>query len=192
MAVKTYTTFKKVRFVLFTRSYTHYFISQYIKSKHKINDRLPTKTLQKRYFNKYAIPEISRLAKVLNLKYPDLWKSIILNDKPPLNNKVADREKIEIYLSIEHELTQLFKQKQKKHRSDYFDPDYEGEFALLSVAVERAIGDSLKDIEDDFSFEQQSDGLRKKYVYLYYKMACKYTLPTLRIIPFIVRLITTR
>lgn len=190
MAVKTYTTFKKTRFVLFTRSYTHYFISQYIKTKYKINDRLPAKTLQKKYFNKYVIPEISRLAKVLNFKYPALWKSIILNDKPSLSKKITDKEKVELFLSIENELTQLFMQKQKHQESDYFDPDYEGEVALLSVAIERAIGDTLNDIEDDFTFATQSEELRRKYMYLYYKMAYRYKLPTLRITPFVVRMIT--
>ena len=189
MAGKTYTTFKKIRFVLFTRSYTHYFISQYIKSKYKINDRLPAKTLQKKYFNKYAIPEISRLAKVLNFKYPALWKSIILNERPALSKKAAEKEKIEIYLSIEDELAQLFRQKQKQHKSDYFDPDYEGEVALLSVAIERAIGDALDNVEDDFAFATQSEELRRKYMYLYYKIAYKYKLPTLRITPFVIRLI---
>ncbi|MEK7570884.1 MAG: hypothetical protein AAB553_01300 [Patescibacteria group bacterium] len=190
MAGKTYTTFNKIRFVLFTRSYAHYFITQYINNKYKINDRLPAKTLQKKYFNKYAVPEISRLAKILNFKYHLLWKSIILNDKPSLSKKVSEKEKVEIYLSVEDEITQLFIQKQKQHESDYVDPDYEGEFALLSMAVERAVGDVLDDIEDDFLFSQKSEELKRKYIYLYYKIAYKYKLPTLRITPFILRLIS--
>ena len=187
-AGKTYTTFNRVRLSLFTRSYAHYYISHFLKTKYEINDRLTPKVLRKKYFDKRAIPEISRLAKVLNLSYTLLWKSIIFNKYYKISKNEKNNEKIEIYLSIETEIIEVFKEKQNK--SDYYDPDYESEFALLSVAVERAVGNKLGDMDDDFAFELHSDELRKKYAYWYYKITYKYKLPTIRITPFILRLIS--
>ena len=187
-AGKTYTTFNLARLSLFTRSYAHYYISHYLKTKYKINERLNPKEIRQKYFDKRAIPEISRLAKVLNLSYTLLWKSIILNKYYKISKNEKNNEKIEIYLSIENEIIEVFKEKQNK--SDYFDPDYESEFAILSVAIERAVGNKLGDMDDDFAFEFLLEELRKKYNYWYYKVACKYKLPTMRITPFILRLIS--
>ena len=187
-AGKTYTTFNRVRLSLFTRSYTHYYISHYLKTKYKINDKLTPKELRKKYFDKRAIPEISRLAKVLNLSYTLLWKSIIINKYYKISKNENDNEKVVIYFSIENEIIELFKQKQNK--SDYFDPDYEAEFAIHSVAIERAVGNILGDMDDDFTFELHSQELRSKYTYWYYKVTYKYKLPTMRITPFILRLIS--
>src|SRR5579862_7998511 len=103
-AGKTYTTINRVRLSLFTRSYAHYYISQYLKSKYEIDDKLTPKMLRKKYFDKHAIPEISRLAKVLNLSYTLLWKSIILNKHYAINKNDKSNERVEIYLSIENEI----------------------------------------------------------------------------------------
>jgi len=187
-AGKTYITFNKIRLALFVRSYTHFAIRNYLVTKYKINNKLSPKNLRKQYFNKHAIPDISRHSKVLNLSYAELWKSILLNKTKTVNKKIIDKEKIHVFLAIEHEIIQLAIQKQNK--SDYFDPDYESDFALLNVAIERAVGNVLNDIEDDFYFTHQSEELKRKYTYLYYKIAHKYKLPTLRITPFILRLIS--
>jgi hypothetical protein len=187
-AGKTYTTLKKVRFALFIRSYAHNYISHYLKTKYKIDDRLPSNKLRNAYFNKRTLPEISRLAKVLNFDYVLLWRSMVLNKNQPLNKTIGNREEIKLYLSIESELISLAIAKRKQ--SDYTDPDYEEEFGILITAIERAIGNALEDIEDDLSFARQSEELNRKYRYLYYKVAYKYKLPTLRITPFILRLIS--
>jgi hypothetical protein len=187
-AGKTYITFNKIRLALFVHSYAHFAVTHFLIKKYKINDRLSPKELRKLYYNKYNIPEISRLAKTLNFKYSLLWQSLILDKNQALNKKIKDNEMVEIYLSIENEIIQLAKQKQKK--SDYFDPDYESDYAILSVAIERAVGNKLGDMDDDFAFELHEEELRKKYTYWYYKIAYKYKLPTIRITPFILRLIS--
>jgi hypothetical protein len=184
----TYNTYNKIRLALFTKSYAHYVITNYLKTKYKIDGRLTSQELRKKYFNKHSIPEISRLSKVLNFNYAQLWKAIILSKNQTLNKKLAEKEKIAIFLSIEHELTQLAIT--KKNKSVFINPDYESELALLSTAIERTVGNALRDIEDDYSFTQQSEELKRKYIHWYYKVAYRYKLPTLRIVPFVVRLIT--
>ena len=165
-------TFKKIRLALFLRSYTFYRISI---------------ELREKYSGKKVIPEISRLSRTLNLPCKPLWKAIILEKFQPLSKRVADKEKIKIYLAIENELILLAIARNNK---PYFkDPDYDEEFALLSLAIERAVGDNLKNIEDDFLFKQQLEKLKRLYHYWYYKTAYKYKLPTMRIAPFILRLI---
>lgn len=186
--IRTRIAFKKIRLVLFINSYAYYRIAQSIKGKYKIDDKLEPKELREKYFNKKAVPEISRLSRTLNLPYKPLWESIVLDKTFPLSKKMPDKERVRVYLSIENELIKLVIAKQNK--SDYADPDYELEHALLSIAIERAVGNSLKDIEDDSIFVEQSEELKRKYIYWYYKTACKYKLPTLRIIPFVLRLIT--
>ena len=186
-AVKKYTTFSKIRLSLFTRSYANHVIAQYVKTKYKIDGKLKPKELKKKFYSKKAIPEISRLSKVLNLKYAPLWKAIVLSKAEASIKTVGQKERVQAYLSIENELILLAVAKQRQ--SDYTNPDYEAEFALLSMAIERAVGNALDDIEDDYRFDQQSEELRRKYLYWYYKTAYKYKLPTIRIVPFVVRLI---
>jgi hypothetical protein len=185
----TYTTYNRVRLALFERSYAHYAIVHYLKTKYqKIDERLTSQELHRKYFNKHALPEISRLSRVLNFNYSPLWKAIILSKYQALGKKIAEEEKTNIFLSIERELIQLTIAKQNK--SVIRNPDYESELALLSTAIERAVGNALKDIEDDFSFERKSEELKRKYIYWYYRIAYRYKLPTLRIVPFVLRLIT--
>jgi hypothetical protein len=183
-----YTTYNRIRLALFVRSYAHYAITHYLKTKYKIDERLTALELRKKYFNKHVIPEISRLGKVLNFNYAPLGRAIILNKNQTLSKAIVEKEKIKIFLSIENELTLLAITKENK--SAFRNPDYESELALLSTAIERAVGNALKDIEDDFSFTQQSEELKRKYIYWYYRIAYKYKLPTLRIVPFVLRLIT--
>lgn len=185
-AGKTYTTFNKIRLALFIRSYACHVITHYLGTKYKIEVKLKPKELRKKY-SKYALPEVSRLAKTLNLNYGSLWEAIILNKNQSLGKIGDDEKQIRLYLSIEEELISLTKAKQQQ--SDYTDPDYEEEFGLLTMAIERAIGNALDDIDDDLAFEQQFGELKRKYLYLYYKTAHKYKLPTIRIVPFVMRLI---
>lgn len=75
-----YITFNRIRFTLFTHSYAHFYISQYIKRKYKIENTFTLVELKKRYFNKRVIPEISKLCKVLQLNYLPLCKSILTSN----------------------------------------------------------------------------------------------------------------
>lgn len=183
-----YTTYNKVRLVLFTHSYACYSITQHLRVKYKIDDRLPPRELKRKYFDKRTIPEISRLSRGLNFEYRLLCQSIILNKTQSVGKQIVDREGIRSYLSIEHELVMLAAS--RRNKSNFFDPDYESESAVLSTAIERAVGNNLCNIDDDSFFEKQFDELQKVYRKWYYKTANKYKLPTPRIVPFILRLIT--
>lgn len=186
---KTYLTFNKIRTSLFLRSYALYRITEFIKRKYKIKKRLRPKELKKRYSSKRAIPEISKLSRALYLPYKELWKMIMLAKFRPLSQKIPDRNKIKVYLSIEKELIKLFEMKVEK-LNPFFDSDYDETLAILSVAVERAIGNKLINVKTDSEFESKQKILQKMYFKWYYKVAWKYKLPTMRIIPFILRLIT--
>lgn len=186
--IRSRLTFKKVRLSLFLRSYPFYRISQSIREKYRFDNKLKPKELRKKYFNKKTIPEISRLSMALNLPYKPLWESIVLDKTFSFAKKIPDRERIKAYLSIEHELIQL--SIAKKSRSDYSDPDYDFEFAFLSVAIERAVGNRLVNIKNDSVFDHQSEILQKTYRNWYYKIAWRYKLPTTRIVPFVWRLIS--
>jgi hypothetical protein len=170
---KTRLTFKKIRLALFLRSYAFYRIS---------------KELREKYPNKRVIPEISRISRVLNLPHKPLRKAIALKKFHALSKKVQDKENIGIYLAIESEVTLLARAKGNK--SDFKDSDYDEDFALLNLAIERTAGNNLKDVEDDLVFKRQSEELKRKYHYWYYKTAYKYKLPTIRIVPFILRLVS--
>ncbi len=185
-AAKTYITFNKKRLALFVRTYAFYVIVYYLWKKYKIKANLKPKDLRKRY-SKRAVPEISRLARILNLNYIELREAIVLNKTKRLDREFADDKQIKLYISVEEEIISLAKAKQQE--SDYTEPDYEEEFGLLTMAVERAIGNALDDVDDDLVFEQQFGELKRKYLYLYYKTAHKYKLPTIRIVPFVMRLI---
>lgn len=187
--VKARLTFKKIRLTLFTRSYANYRISQEIKRKYKLDNKLTSKELRTKYFKKRAIPEITRLSQALNLTYKTLWEAIVLNKAPALNKKIPDREKIKVYLAIENELITLSAAKINKS-SSFFDPDYQDESAILSIAIERAVGNNLVSIDDDSTFNYQQEVLQKLYLRWYYKVAWKYKLPTTRITPFVLRLVS--
>lgn len=187
--VGKYTTFNKARLALFTRSYACYIITEYLKAKYKIDNKLTQKELRKKYFSKRVIPEISKLARTLNFEYKLLWQALLFNKNPSLGKKLASFEGIRFYLAVESELVTLATSKRNRSRA-FFDPDYENESAMLSIAVERATGNILNDLEDDFVFERQQMELQKVYLRWYYKIAYKYKLPTTRIVPFVLRLIS--
>jgi len=185
-AGKTYVTFNKIRLALFIRSYAGYFVTQYIRTRYKIDGKAARKKLRNELFSKRAAPEISRLSKVLNLDYTLLWQSIVLNKAWTLNKKIYDIEKIKVFLAVENEIITLKVKRQDKE--SLIEEDYE--HATLSPAIERAAGNSLRAIDDDFAFEEQLEELQRKYRLLYYKTAYEYKLPTPRIVPFILRLLS--
>lgn len=61
---------------------------------------------------------------------------------------------------------------------------------LLSPAIERVAGNSLTKIDDDKEFETRLTDQINRYTSVYYKVAYKYKLPTIRIVPFLLRLIS--
>lgn len=61
---------------------------------------------------------------------------------------------------------------------------------MLSIAIERAAGNLLNNVEDDFVFDQQCKEMKKLCLKWYYKTAYRYKLPTTRIVPFVLRLIS--
>jgi hypothetical protein len=187
--VKARLTSKKIRLALFVRSYANYRIAQEIRRKYKLDSKLTSKELQTKYFRRREIPEIARLSRSLNLPYKPLWESLLLSKTPALNKKMPDREKIKAYLAIESELITLSATKINR-TSSFFDPDYQDELAILSIAIERAVGNKLINIESDSAFNHQQEILQKLYLRWYYKVAWKYKLPTTRIIPFVIRLIS--
>ena len=180
-------TFNKIRLLIFIQSYPFFRISQEIKKKYKFDKNLKPQALKKQYFNKKVIPEISKLSKVLNLSYKNLWKAIVMDKTFSLSNRLAERQKIKVYLSIESELIQLTVAKQD--RTDHTNPDYD-DFQFLSLAIERAVGNRLINTKSDAIFEQQSEILQKSYLNWYYQVGWKYKLPTMRIVPFVLRLIS--
>lgn len=187
-AHRKYLTQNKIRLILFTHSYASYRIAEVIKRKYKLDNKLTPQELRQKYFNKRKIPEVARLSRVLNLPYKPLWESLMLDKNLSLNKSVPDRNKIKVYLAIETELVVLAKARVSK-LSEFYNPDYEQDMAILTTAIERTVGNKLKNIDNDLVFEHQQEILQKLYFRWYYKVAWKYKLPTMRIIPFILRLI---
>lgn len=91
-----------------------------------------------------------------------------------------------VYLKIEHEIINLTLEKQNKESTSLEDYDK----AIMEPAIERAAGNHLYKIEDDNEFEEKLVILKTKFRTYYYSVAYKYKLPTPRIIPFIIRVIS--
>ncbi len=96
--------------------------------------------------------------------------------------------KISVYVRIERELMRLITERKERGT---FDLD-EYEYALLTPAIERVVGEDLSDIDDDREFDRQLTVYKSLYQGWYYQTAAKYRLPTLRIIPFLLRLLSFR
>lgn len=166
--------FEATRLALFAKSYAgHYFI-EYIKEAD--NSDIIIKRLAKTLLFKEAF-----LAYFLSPKYSKREVSKII--KEIADDK--DKDKIKIYLQIEKQLILLIQD--RKLKESYVTEEYE--YALLSPAIERVVGNSLTNIKDDGKFEIKFTERKRVYTQWYYAVACKYRLPTLRIIPFVSRLI---
>ncbi len=183
---KKYNTFYKTRLNLFERSYIGYSIRNYLKIKYEIDGNLTKSQLHQQFPNKRAIPEVSRLSKALIMDYQQLWQFILLGKGRKLNTKLSSQEKIKAYLAVEGEIITLKTEREEKE--NIIHEDYER--ALLSPAIERAAGNSLRNVRDDLVFENQLEGLRKKYQRWYYEIAHEYKLPTLVNYPFIFGLLS--
>lgn len=171
-------TYSIVRFKLFTQSYAGKFLLIYLKN------------------SSFIDIAVQRLARALLFKEFMLYRFIIMNKyqrqffriKVKENNLVNTR-KVGIYLQIEHELFNLMCM--KKNKSKFSEFEYEYGNTLFSLALERVAGNNLKNIKDDSEFERKLTILMRSYQYWYYCVAYRYKLPTLRILPYIIRLIST-
>jgi len=181
---RTYNTYNKLRFALFTNSYAGYSIKQILRDKYKIHNKLTTKQLKKQFGNKIAIPEISKLSKTLHFDYNLLWRFIILDIGKRICISPRDKYKIKAFLGIESEIVSLIIARQDQ--DSLIQEDYDR--ALLAPAIERAAGNHLCNIKNDRLFNTKLEELQSKYQRWYYFTAYKYKLPTPRIIPFILRL----
>ena len=157
-------TYNRKRLALFVRSYSAYFFRNYFDS------------LQS---NKEKNRQTSRLAKILSLD----TKLLKISLKHPSFEGESNTTKI--YLQIEKEMRFLV-----AHREDGFsfvEEDYG--HALLEPAIERVSGNALSKVGDN-GFAARHEQLKRKYTDIYYTVARKYKLPTVRVLPFILRLIT--
>lgn len=156
-------SYKQFRAFLFTKTYAYTVFQEYI---HKAGKKEKQKLKR-------------RIAKILLLK-PNTAVSIA-----DFNSILHRDGKLSVYVRIEHELIQLIKERKNQ---GYFDL-IEYENALLDPAIERIVGTDLCDIENDKEFDEQLMTFKTIYLNWYYQTAAKYRLPTLRIIPFLLRLL---
>lgn len=164
--------FKSVRFALFARSYAGYYFTQQVKVSSEPNS-LVRKLAKTLLFDDYI------LGFYLSPKFSKSDVDRIIK------NVESDKEKIKIYLEIEKQLTILIQDKGEKE--SYVPEEYEN--ALLAPAIERVAGDSVSNIQSDSLFEKKLVERKRIYTLWYYSIVRNYRLPTLRIIPFLARLI---
>lgn len=164
--------FKSARFALFARSYAGYYFTQQVKVSDNPNS-LVRKLAKTLLFDEYI------LGFYLSPKFSKSDVDRIIK------NVESDKEKVKIYLEIEKQLTILIQDKGEKE--SYVPEEYEN--ALLSPAIERVAGDSVSNIQSDSLFEKKLIERKRIYTLWYYSIVRNYRLPTLRIIPFLARLI---
>ncbi len=165
-------SFTAIRLALFAKSYGGHYFAQHIKE------------------TKDPSVVVKKLAKVLLFKEPFLAYFFSPKYSQREIGKIIkeveqDKDKIRVYLRIEKQLTLLIQD--RKLKESYVTEEYE--YALLSPAIERVVGNSLTNVRDDGRFEIKFIERKRIYTKWYYSVACKYRLPTLRIIPFVSRLI---
>ena len=156
-------SYKRIRAYLFTKTYAYTVFQEYIReAKRKGKQKLK-----------------KRIAKMLLLKP---YTAMSIAD----SNSILRRDgKLSVYVRVERELIKLIKERKKR---GYFDL-VEYEHALLEPSIERIVGEDLCDIENDKEFDEQLTTFKTIYINWYYQTAVKYRLPTLRIIPFLLRLL---
>ena len=164
------TRFEKVRFYLFVNSYSGKTIYKYLREKCK------SKKLEK---------SINRLSQVLSFNHKQIDKFIMqrIESKCPYKRIPLI---LKIYLEIENELMKLSEEKIDEYSTA--KEDYHNQ--LLSPAFERAAGNSLTNISNDLKFQVLLEKNFRSFCYTYYKVVDKYKLPTMRTIPFLLRIIS--
>jgi hypothetical protein len=156
-------SYKQIRAYLFTKTYAYTVFQEYIReAKRKDKQKLRSRLIKMLLLKQNTNSQVSDI------------HSLLLSDG-----------KLSVYIRIEHELSKLIKERKKR---GYFDL-IEYEHALLESAIERVVGEDLCDIENDKEFDEQLTTFKTIYLNWYYQTAVKYRLPTLRIIPFLLRLL---
>ncbi len=165
--------FNSTRVALFTFSYAGHALAGNVK-KNKNKDSVILKLSQILFMDEEII-RCFVLHKTCCSKFSRIIKSI-----------TEDKEKVKIYLAIEKELLTIIEEKRDKE--SFVLEDYK--WALLDPAIERVAGNDLSEIEYDRVFERRLSKLQKTYHRRYYFIAYKYKLPTIRIVPFLLRLLS--
>lgn len=128
---------------------------------------------------------IQKLSLVLRFKLKQVNDFVLFDikaDSPYLRLP----KRLKIYLEIENELAKLSEEKLDEYSTAL--EDYQRQ--MFYPAIERAIGNFLEGVKDDKMFQELLESQFKSACYIYYKVVCKYKLPTLRTVPFVLRLIT--
>lgn len=166
--------FHKIRFTLFTCSYAGQILIKYLRTSQRVDF------------------EVKRLSNILLLNKDQVYHLLFLTEQShsistvkDLNSIKEEMEKLWVYLMIEKEMYIL--DQEKKDKNCLALQDYER--ALLAPAIERVAGNNLNKIKDDHEFDQMLTKLYKTYNNWYYWVSSQYRLPTLRVLPFILRLI---
>lgn len=157
-------SYKRVRAYLFSKSYACSIFESYIHiAKRKDKSRI-----------RRHLKNILLFGQMINVNHAPRIRSLVQKD-----------ERLTVYIRIEKELTRLTKE--RKERGEFDLEEYES--ALLDPAIERVAGASLSDIEDDKKFDTELTSRKLLYQRWYYQTAALYRLPTVRIIPFLLRLL---
>lgn len=127
---------------------------------------------------------LKRLSGVLDFNYKQLSQFVVFDIKLQCPYKRVPK-KLRMYLDIECELLKLKEEKLDEYST--VKEDYQRQ--LLYPAFERAAGNSLGKIKDDHEFNTKLIIRISEYGNIYYKVVYKYKLPTIRIVPFLLRLI---
>lgn len=177
----------QIGLIVFHQLFCHIVVFYHSMSYERIRAYLFTKTYAYTVFQEY-IREAKRKDKQKLRKR--LTKMLLL--KQNTNRQVSDIHslplgdgKLSVYVRVEQELIQLINE--RKTRGNFDLSEYE--YALLEPAVERVAGEDLCAIDNDQEFDQQLIVFKTLYQSWYYQTAAKYKLPTLRIIPFLLRLL---
>lgn len=156
-------SYRQIRAYLFTKTYAYTVFQEYIReAKRKDKQKL-----------RRRLTKMLLLKQNTNGQVSDIH-SLILGDG-----------KLSVYIRVEQKLIQLTEEREKR---GYFDL-IEYESAFLEPAIERVAGEDLSDIDNDHEFDEQLMKFKALYQFWYYQTAAKYRLPTLRIIPFLLRLL---
>ena len=161
--------YKDVRFFLFANSYSANKITAYLKANYK------GRSLEK---------SVTKLARVLNFQQKQITDFVLFYVKPRCPYRKMPKS-IRAYLEVEKEILKLSEEKLDEYSTAF--EDYRGQ--LLAPAIERSVGNFLTDVKNDGRFQKLFEEKVGSAHYDYYKVVCKYGLPTMRIVPFILRLI---
>jgi hypothetical protein len=161
--------FMKVRFFLFANSYSGKKIATYVKL------GFQGKKLER---------AVKGISVIFDFRYDEISDFIVFDTKPKCPYQRLPNS-LRVYLEIEKELSKLSEEKLDEYSTAM--EDYQRQ--LLSPAIERAMGNLLEDVDDDLKFQRFLEEKSKSAIHTYYKVAYKYGLPTMRVVPFVLRLL---